>query len=347
MSATANHTHEQRAAYLYAACARAEAGTVRAELFARLAGEAQAQAAIWRARITSRGLPPPPPFVPDLRTRLVARLVGVLGPRRLRTVLAAMKVRGMAIYTVPAGQLPARGVPVLPEADAPEPRVGVNAGHLRATVRGVNDGLVSNASLILGVAGAGTDAKLVLVSGIAGLAAGAFAVAAGEYASVRAQRELLDHQVDHRREELAHSPESEVQELALIYAAKGLPQREAARLAKRIVADPERALDAFAREELDLDPHDLGSPTRVALGALAAFAAGAALPLVPLLFAPAAWALPAAIGVAAIGCMAVGACLSLFTGRSAAQTAGRMLAIGIVAGSLSFGLGRVVGALIG
>ncbi|MCC6867512.1 MAG: VIT1/CCC1 transporter family protein [Burkholderiales bacterium] len=347
MSALANHAEQQRAAYLYAACARAEAGTIRAELFARLAGEAQAQAAIWRARITSRGLPAPPPFAPDLRTRLVARLVATLGPRRLRTVLAAMKVRGMAVYGAPVGVRLPPGPAADPEANRPPEKIPASAGGLRAVVLGVNDGLVSNASLILGVAGAGSDAKLVLVSGIAGLAAGAFAVAAGEYVAVRMQHELFDHQVGHERTVLAQSPESEVQELALIYAAKGLPQREAARLAKRIVADPDHALDAFARDELGLDPDELGSPAASAATSLAAFAGGAALPLVAFAAAPAASALPLAVGVAALALVALGASLSLFTGRSAWRSAARVLAIGATAGLAAFGLGQLVAAVLG
>ncbi len=350
MGPFANYIEERRAAYLYHACARAEAGTVRAELFARLAGEAQAQAAIWRARITSRGLPAPPPFVPDLRTRLVARLVAVLGPRRMRTVLAAMRVRGMAVYATSAGTS-AGHVPPAPATDPSGPeqhhRSVASGGNLRAAVFGVNDGLVSNASLILGVAGAGSDPKLVLVSGIAGLAAGAVAMAAGEYVSVRAQRELFDHQIGHQRDELAQYPEAEAQELALIYAAKGLPQREATRLAKQIVADPDHALDTMAREELGLDPGELGSPVAAATSSFLAFAGGAAVPLVPLALVPGDWGLLLTVGCTALALLAVGAALSLFSGRSALASGLRMLAIGAVAGAVTFGVGRLVGAAFG
>src|SRR5512132_458640 len=164
-------TEEQRSAYLYRACAAAEVGTRRAELFRRLAGEAEAQAAIWRAQLTAKGHPAPAPFEPDARTRLVARMVKALGPKRMRSILAAMKVRGMAIYTssTDAGHaLPAAGG--IPEF---RHRSLGGGGNLRAAVFGVNDGLVSNASLILGVAGASTDLKVVVLSGVAGMAAGA------------------------------------------------------------------------------------------------------------------------------------------------------------------------------
>src|SRR5437016_6908790 len=214
---------EQRSAYLYRVCADAEAGTARADLFTRLAGEAEAQGAIWRAQLTASGKPAPPPFVPDLRTRLVARLVQLFGPRRLRTVLAAMKVRGMAIYTrrEPGGH----SAPVAAGGVEHRHRGLGGGGNLRAAVFGINDGLVSNASLIFGVAAASADASVVLLTGVAGLTAGAFAMAAGEFVSVRSQRELFEYQIGLERAELKEYPEAEAQELALIYAAKGLPTR--------------------------------------------------------------------------------------------------------------------------
>ncbi|HMA31069.1 MAG TPA: VIT1/CCC1 transporter family protein, partial [Casimicrobiaceae bacterium] len=247
-------TEEQRSAFLYRACADAESGTVRAELFRRLAGEAEAQAAIWRAQLTARGHPPPGPFVPDARTRLVARLVQWLGPRRLRSVLAAMKVRGMTIYGSAPPSEPGHTAPTAGSQFERRHRGLGSGGNLRAAVFGVNDGLVSNASLILGVAGASTDVKVVVLTGVAGMAAGAFAMAAGEYVSVQSQRELYEYQIGLERDELKEYPEAEAQELALIYAAKGLPPRQADRLAKRLVADPEHALDTLAREELGLNP---------------------------------------------------------------------------------------------
>ena len=189
---------EQRSAYLYRACAEAEAGTSRADLFRRLAGEAEAQATIWRAQLTASGKPAPQPFVPDARTRLVARLVHVLGPRRLRGVLAAMKVRGMAVYSKrePGGH----SAPVAGSVEHRHRGLG-SGGNLRAAVFGVNDGLISNASLIFGVAGASSDPMVVLLTGVAGLTAGAFAMAAGEFVSVRSQRELFEYQIGLERED--------------------------------------------------------------------------------------------------------------------------------------------------
>ncbi|MBS0319948.1 MAG: VIT1/CCC1 transporter family protein [Proteobacteria bacterium] len=338
-------TEEQRSAWLYRVCAEAEAGSVRGELFTRLAGEALAQAAIWRAQLTARGHPPPGPYVPDSRTRLVATLVRALGPRRLRGVLAAMKVRGMSVYASGGAPL-GHGTP--PAAGRVEHRhrgLTGGGGNLRAAVFGVSDGLVSNMGLIFGVAGASAPAHVVVLSGIAGLAAGAFAMAAGEFVSVKSQRELFEYQIGLERDELEQYPEAEAQELALIYAAKGLPRKQAERVAQRIVADPEHALDTLAREELGLNPDDLGSPAGAALSSLVSFALGAAVPVLPFLVgAPA--ALTWAIALCALALAGVGALLSLFTGRPAVRSAARLMLLGALAGGGTWLIGRLAGVAL-
>jgi VIT1/CCC1 family predicted Fe2+/Mn2+ transporter len=338
---------EQRSAYLYRVCAEAEAGTARAELFRRLAGEAEAQAAIWRAQLTARGKPAPGPFLPDARTRLVASLVRKLGPRRLKGVLAAMKVRGMAIYGTSIAREGGHAMPVAGSGIEHRHRGLGGGGNLRAAVFGVNDGLVSNASLILGIAGASPDPHVVLLAGVAGMAAGAFAMAAGEYVSVRSQRELFEYQIGLERDELDEYPEAEAQELALIYAAKGLPVKEAKRLADRLVADPEHALDTLAREELGLNPEELGSPWGASVSSFLSFGAGALLPLLPYVLTPGPTALPFAIGVTAVALFGVGALLSLFTGRNALHSGARMLLLGSLAGAVTYAIGRLAGIAIG
>jgi VIT1/CCC1 family predicted Fe2+/Mn2+ transporter len=339
---------EQRSAYLYRICAGSEESPARAELFRRLAGEAEAQAAIWRAQLTARGHPAPTAFAPDVRARIVAALVRRFGPRPLRGVLAAMKVRGMSVY----GSGAAKGETghALPTAASGVERrhrgLG-SGGNLRAAVFGVNDGLVSNASLILGVAGASPDPHVVLLAGVAGMCAGAFAMAAGEYVSVHSQRELFEYQIRLERDELEQYPEAEAQELALIYEAKGLPAADAGRLAEQIVADPEHALDTLAREELGLNPDALGSPWGAAISSLLSFAAGALLPLAPFIVAPGPRALPIAIGVTGIALFAVGALLSLYTGRNALASGLRMLALGALAGGVTWAVGRLAGVTLG
>jgi VIT1/CCC1 family predicted Fe2+/Mn2+ transporter len=333
-------SEEQRSAYLYRACAEAEAGTARADLFRRLAGEAEAQAAIWRAQLTASGKPAPPPFVPDARTRLVARLVQILGPRRLRGVLAAMKVRGMAVYSKrePGGH----SAPIAGGVEHRHRGLG-GGGNLRAAVFGVNDGLVSNASLIFGVVGASPDVGVILLTGVAGLTAGAFAMAAGEFVSVRSQRELFEYQIGLEREELAEYPDAEAQELALIYKAKGLSGSEAQRVAKQLVADPEHALDTLAREELGLNPDELGSPWGAAISSLLSFAVGAAIPLLPFALGGGANALVLAVVLTAVALFGIGATLSLFTGRGAMMSGLRMLLLGGLAGAVTFSVGRLFG----
>jgi VIT1/CCC1 family predicted Fe2+/Mn2+ transporter len=258
-----------------------------------------------------------------------------------------MKVRGMAVYSTSGGRSEPTHAPPVAGAPLERRHRGLGSGgNLRAAVFGVNDGLVSNASLILGVAGAGGDAKSVVLAGVAGLAAGAFSMAVGEYVSVRSQRELYEHQIALERDELKQYPEAEAQELALIYAAKGVPRRQAEQVAKRLVADPEHALDTLAREELGLNPGELGSPLGAASSSFAAFACGAIIPLVPFVM-NGANALPWAIGIAAVTLFAIGATMSLFTGRHALSSGTRMLALGAAAGAVTFAIGRLAGIAVG
>lgn len=327
---------EKRSAYIYRVMAEAEAGTPRAELFRGLAVEAENQAQIWE-RQAGVALPE---YAPDLRARMVAALVRRHGPRPLRAVLVAMKVRGLSVYSHAA---PGHPLPTTLEEVGKRHRGISGGGNLRAAVFGVNDGLVSNASLILGVAGASANNSIILLSGVAGLLAGAFSMAAGEYVSVRSQREMFEHQIGLERDELEQYPEEEAEELALIYAARGLPREDALKLAKAIIADPTQALDTLAREELGLNPDDLGSPWGAAIFSFLSFAVGALAPLLPFFAFAGNRALLVSIGVTALALFAVGAAISLFTGRSALRDGLRMLAIGATAGGLTYAIGNWLG----
>jgi vacuolar iron transporter family protein len=334
-------------AHLYRALAEAEPAADRRALFAKLAHEAEAQAAIWTTEAARLGERLPEPFTPGVRVRVVAALTRRIRPVRLRPVLAAMKVRGLSIYTTSP---PGHAMPTSADEIGRRHR-GATAGNLRAAVFGVNDGLVSNASLILGVAGA-TSASgaghAVLISGAAGLLAGAFSMAAGEYISVSSQREMLERQIAAERDELAQYPEQEAAELSLIYQARGLPREDADRMSERIVASPDFALDALVREELGLDPAVLGSPWSAAAASFFAFATGALVPLVPFLFAPAGTrVLAASVALTAAALFGVGAAISLFSGRGAARGGLRMLLIGAAAASATFLIGRALGVAVG
>jgi VIT1/CCC1 family predicted Fe2+/Mn2+ transporter len=261
----------------------------------------------------------------------------------MRGVLAAMKVRGMSIYN------PAEHVVPTSLEQLGRRHKGMGGGNLRAAVFGVNDGLVSNASLIMGVAGASgpsASSGVILLAGVAGLLAGAFSMAAGEYLSVRSQREMYEHQIGLEREELEEYPQEEAAELALIFQAKGLDREEARRLAEKIIADPDRALDTLTREELGLNPSELGSPWGAALFSFVAFSAGAGVPLLPFFFSAGMTALFAAIGITAAAMFGVGAALSLFTGRHAWLGGLRMLAIGGAAGGATYLIGRALGVVL-
>jgi VIT1/CCC1 family predicted Fe2+/Mn2+ transporter len=338
-----NWSEEKRSAYLYRIVAEREAGTARQALFAELAREAEKQAALWERRARTAGRTVPDRYQPDLRARIVARLVSRFGVRPLRGVLAAMKVRGMSLYVAAAH---GHALPRTVEEIGRRHRGVESGGNLRAAVFGVNDGLISNASLILGVAGATADHQIILLSGTAGLIAGAFSMAAGEYVSVRSQREMYEYQIGLEREELQHYPEEEAEELALIYGARGHPREEAVRMAKNLTADPEKALATLAREELGLNPEELGSPWGAALFSFFSFAAGAAIPLAPFVFAAGAASLVTAIALTGVALFSVGAMLSLFTGRGAAYSGMRMLGIGAAAGGFTYLIGTVLGVTL-
>jgi VIT1/CCC1 family predicted Fe2+/Mn2+ transporter len=229
-----------------------------------------------------------------------------------------------------------------------------SGGNLRAAVFGVNDGLVSNASLIMGVAGATMQAAqsapdgmttrgVILLSGFAGMLAGAFSMAAGEYVSVRSQREMYEYQIALEREELAEYPEEEAAELALIYEARGIEKNEARRVAAAMIADPVKGLDTLAREELGLNPDELGSPWGAATFSFVSFTVGAMIPLAPFFLIVGTNALYTSIACTALALFAVGSTLSLFTGRRALWGGLRMLFIGGSAGALTFLIGKLLG----
>jgi VIT1/CCC1 family predicted Fe2+/Mn2+ transporter len=256
-----------------------------------------------------------------------------------------MKLRGLSIYTAP----PVAGGHAMPTtlSDVGVRHRGGLGGNLRATVFGVNDGLVSNASLVLGVAGASAPGSFVLISGVAGLLAGALSMASGEYVSVRSQREMYEYQIALEREEIAEYPEEEAEELALIYEARGVALAQAREVSQALLARPDQALDVLSREELGLNPDDLGSPLGAATASFLSFAAGAAVPLIPFLIAMKGdRALAATAALTVIALFAVGLALSLFTGRQALRGALRMVLIGGGAGLLAFWVGRALGSLI-
>lgn len=339
-----NWQEEKQSAWLYRALAEVERDREKRALFTALGTAAESQADIWREQAQHAGVALPA-FRPSVRARIVRALIRALGPRAIRPVLAATKVRGISVYS---GAAPAYGhtMPVSVEEVGGRHRGVGQGGNLRAAVFGVNDGLVSNTSLIMGVAAATPEPAFVLTAGAAGLLAGAFSMAAGEYVSMRSQREMYEYQIRLEREELAQYPDEEAEELALIYHARGMELASARSMVAEIMRDPAHALNTLAREELGLNPDDLGSPWGAALASFLAFTTGAAIPLIPFLLPTVQAPVPIAATAAACALLAVGAALSLFTGRGALAGALRMLAIGGGAAAATYGIGAWLGVAL-
>jgi len=323
---------EKTAAFLSGAVAASERDPAKAALFGQMAAAAETQAGI-----LAKELGKVPSFEPALRSRLTVFLIKIFGPRAMRPILSASKVRGVSVYsgTVPAGH----PWPTSVEAVGARHR-GLGGGTLRASVFGVNDGLVSNTCLVMGVAGAAVEPGIILITGVAGLLAGAFSMAAGEYISMLSQKEMFEYQIAQEKDELERYPAEEAEELALIYAARGVPVDEARVITKKLIENPEQALDTLAREELGLNPDDLGSPIGAALSSFIAFCIGASLPLIPFLLGLSHGVLIAAT-LSGAALFVVGAVLSLFSGKSAWLGGLRMLLIGAAAAGATYGIGSL------
>jgi VIT1/CCC1 family predicted Fe2+/Mn2+ transporter len=219
---------------------------------------------------------------------------------------------------------------------------------LRAAVLGANDGLLSNFSLVMGVAGAQVSADTVLVTGLAGLLAGAGSMAMGEWVSVQSARELAGHQLEIEARELEEIPDEEREELALIYEAKGLDPAQARELAARQIADRSTALDTLAREELGIDPDELGGSAAVAAGtSFVLFAIGAILPVLPFFFLSGTSAVIVSAAVSVVGLFTIGALITVFTGRGALFSGGRQVLIGAAAAALTYLVGLAIGGAVG
>src|SRR5215470_14003333 len=294
-----NFLREQDGIALYRALAKAERDPARAEIFEKLAKAEERHAARWERLLNTNGALVPE-YTPGWCILLLGWLSRLFGTQHILPVVTGLESRDQDVYR---GQVEAHGIPAEERGhmrtlramqrrgeERPESILDLEGWHrtiyggsLRAAVFGANDGLLSNFSLVMGIAGANAEPRFVLLAGIAGLLAGASSMAAGEYVSVQSQRELYEQQIAIEREELEMSPEEEEEELSLIYQAKGIPSTEAAELAKRIISNPETAIDTLAREELGLDPTALGSPWLAAASSFVAFATGAVIPVIPYL----------------------------------------------------------------
>lgn len=345
-------------AALYRALASSAEGN-RRDVLLQLARAEERHAAHWakllaEAGVTNLGKPRMP-----MRMRLLGWAAKRFGPHTVLPVVLKMEARDAGKYDREAGAAPGMATDERMHGKVVESLTGDGVGGrivrmegrhrlsvggaLRASVFGVNDGLVSNLSLVMGMAGGVTDNGIVLLAGVAGLLAGSFSMAAGEFVSVRSQRELQEREIETERLELEHFPQEEREELALIYQAKGIDRDQARVLADRIMSEPRAALETLVREELGLDPGDLPSPWTAALSSFIAFALGAVVPVIPFFATTGDIAVVLAAALAGAGLFGVGALITVFTGKGALRSGVRMVAIGAVAAAITYGIGTAVG----
>ena len=345
---------ELESAWIYEQLARAARHEATVSLLEELAESEVEHARHWAALLGDESLLVRRPG-PSLRARMLVLLarvggLGIVLPRLRTEELANIRLyqgdpEAAALVDEERAHRAALRTLLDPDqlAQAEHGFASSNAASVfRAALFGLNDGLVSNLSLVAGVAGASLEGDAVLIAGTAGLLAGAFSMGAGEYISVRSQRELLEHLLAKERMELELDPAEERQELLHIYRGKGISEETAARLVDELMADPARALDALAREELGLDPDDLASPWSAAAGSFLAFALGAIVPLLPFLIGGGYSALIAAVAGGAFALAVVGGLSSVLTGRSALFAGARMVVIGLTATGVTFGIGSVL-----
>ncbi|HWB70841.1 MAG TPA: VIT1/CCC1 family protein [Egibacteraceae bacterium] len=354
-------------AALYRAMAEGESQPQLAEVYRRLAAVEERHAAFWEQALRRAGRPPGSAR-PGWRARALSWLARHLGAQWVLPTVAAAEHANQHVYDrrpearatgmradersharvlrlIAGRSLGGLEGSAVARLEGRHHTIGGNA--LRAAVLGANDGLVSNLSLVMGVAGAGLGSRAILITGAAGLLAGAGSMALGEWLSVQSSRELYQRQIEVEAEEIAAMPEEEEEELVLIYQAKGLPEVEARALARRLMADQATALDTMAREELGVDPEELGgSAWEAAIASFLLFAAGAAVPVAPFLFLAGAAAVAGSLVAGAFALFLIGAAITLLTGRSALLSGARQLLFGLAAAALTFGLGSLLGAAV-
>ena len=362
---------ERDAIALYDELAKIEKDPRRAKAFRAIAGNERRHAEIWAGKLRELGASVPEPTTPRLRVRTIVLMARAFGTHAVRDMVQALEGDEEDLYTAQSSpEVEAiaaderehaaiwerlsdrqRGGPATRRAraiaqDEGWHRVG-RSGTLRAVIFGVSDGLVSNLALVMGVAGASQGAgSFVLLAGIAGLLAGAFSMAAGEYISMQSQRELFERQIALEKSELELMPQEEQAELAEVYRAKGFTEGEAEAIAARMIADPEHALDTLVREELGLDPDELGSPWGAAAGSFVAFAVGALIPVIPYLVTTGSPAFLAAIALSIGALFAVGAGVSLLTGRGLLYSGARQVLIGAAAAAVTYLVGHLIGIAV-
>ncbi len=362
-----NWQDEINSAAEYRSMAKSEADTRLAKVYTNLAQMEEAHLAFWEEKLRKAGALVGPRR-PSWRSRVLSWIARRFGPDLVLSTIAAREEVDQNAY---AKQPETRGTrmpsqerwhaKVLKQLVVTQPgglqgsflarlegrhrAVGGNA--LRAAVLGANDGLCSNLSLVMGVAGAAVDSTGILLTGLAGMLAGACSMALGEWVSVTSSQELEQREIRIEASELAEDPEGEGEELKLIYEAKGLGANEADAMVARLLKDRSSALDALAREELGIDPTERGGSAReAAMSSFVLFTIGAVVPIIPFLVARGIRAVMASLAVSALALFGIGAAITLFTGMPVWRSGGRQLLLGLAAAGVTYGVGRLIGIAI-
>ncbi len=357
---------ERNSAAIYQVLADLEKDAHLKEVYQRMAAVEIDHAKKWEARITALG-GTVPPYALTFRTKTLIWLAKKMGSDAILQTIVRQEQNGASGYmnVEEAKDMAAQekshaflmneissdvqggvGGGTLARMEGRHRSAGGNA--LRAAVLGANDGLVSNLSLVMGVAGADLSNSTIFITGMAGLLAGACSMALGEWLSVQSSRELYTKQITIEKDEIETAPEEEAEELALIYEARGLDGLQARDLADRIMSNKENALDTLAREELGVDPDELGgSAWEAAITSFLLFSVGAIIPVLPFIFSSGNTAILFSIALSAVGLFVLGAAITLFTGRSVLFSGTRMVVFGLLAAAVTFGIGKLIGVSIG
>jgi VIT1/CCC1 family predicted Fe2+/Mn2+ transporter len=366
-----NFEDECGSASIYETLAEVEKDARLAEVYKRIAETERKHAAHWVEKIEQAG-GQKPVFRPTWRQRTLLWLGRRFGPSMVLPSLQNMEREGnngytqqsaakgdsaqamarqershaMLISQIVSGMRGGMEGGALATLEGRHRATGGNA--LRAAVLGANDGLVSNLSLVMGVAGASLDNRTVLITGLAGMLAGAISMALGEWLSVQSSRELFGHQIAIEEQEVAANPEEETEELALIYEARGINRQQARSLAEQILANPESAVQTLAREELGVDPNELGgSAWEAALTSFILFGIGALPPVIAFFFLSGMTAVIVSIALSTVALFLLGAVITLFTGKPVWFSGMRMVVFGLIAAAVTFGIGRLIGVSLG
>lgn len=351
---------------LYEAMAQVEENEKLAEVYRRIAKVEKHHAEIWAGKLRELNAPVPG-FPISWRTRVLIWLARRFGAGFIVPTVQAMEERNTLEYS----QMQESGLGDMAADEQQHKRLlfsiassigGLEGGAvarmegrhraaggnaLRAAVLGASDGLLSNLSLVMGVAGAELSGGAIIITGLSGLLAGAFSMALGEWISVQSSRELYQHQIKTEQYEIATFPEEETEELVLIYQAKGLNEDRARQLAGQLMSNEAKALETLAREELGIDPGSLGGSAWEAAGtSFFLFAAGAVIPLLPFIFFTGKQAVIISLLLSAAGLFGIGASITLFTGRSVLYSGLRQVALGVAAAGITYMIGHLVGGRI-